>query len=64
LNECEIWFLTLKEEHILRVSEYRVLRRKFFLTGRKWREAGDDCIIRSFITCRGYLIKDAEMRGT
>jgi hypothetical protein len=29
LYECETWSLTLREEHKLRVSENRVLRRKF-----------------------------------
>jgi hypothetical protein len=43
--------LTLREEHRLRVCENRVLRRIFEPKGRKWQEAGEDCIIRSFITC-------------
>jgi hypothetical protein len=30
--------------------ENRVLRRILKLTGRKWQEAGKDCIMRSFIT--------------
>jgi hypothetical protein len=29
LNRCEIWALTLREEHKLRVFENRVLRRMF-----------------------------------
>jgi hypothetical protein len=33
------------------VFENRVLRRKFGPRGRKWREAGEDCITRSFINC-------------
>jgi hypothetical protein len=37
------------EEHRLRVFENRVLRR-IFGPDRKWREAGEDCIIRNFIT--------------
>jgi hypothetical protein len=28
-----------------------VLRRIFGPKGRKWRETGEDCIMRSFITC-------------
>jgi hypothetical protein len=41
LYKCETWSLTLREEHILRVSENRVMRRIFGLirdevTG-KWR---------------------------
>jgi hypothetical protein len=40
--------VTLKEEHILRMFENRVLRRVFLdLRGRKWWEAGEDCIIHS-----------------
>jgi hypothetical protein len=35
----------------LRVSENRVLRRILDLRHRKWREAGEDYIMRSFITC-------------
>jgi hypothetical protein len=31
LYGCETWSLTLREEHRLRVSEYRVLRRIFGL---------------------------------
>jgi hypothetical protein len=41
---------TLREEHGLRVSENRVLRR-IFEPGMKWQEAGEDCIMRSFVTC-------------
>jgi hypothetical protein len=33
------------------VFENRVLRRVLDLRGRKWREAGEDWIMRSFITC-------------
>jgi hypothetical protein len=29
LYGCETWYLTLREEHRLRVHEYRVLRRIF-----------------------------------
>jgi hypothetical protein len=36
--------LTLREEHVLRVFENRVLRRK-------WRETGENFIMWSFITC-------------
>jgi hypothetical protein len=39
------------EEHILRMCENRVLREYLELRGRKWREGGEDCIMRSFITC-------------
>jgi hypothetical protein len=52
---CCVWvwnFIsrTLREEHRLRVSENRMLRR-IFGPKRKWRKAGEDCIMRSFITC-------------
>jgi hypothetical protein len=47
LHGCETWCLTLREEHRLRVFENRVLMR---ISGHK-REAGEDCIMRSFITC-------------
>jgi hypothetical protein len=45
---CETSFLTLREEHRLRVFENRVLRRIF---GPKRDETGENCIMRSFITC-------------
>jgi hypothetical protein len=41
--------LTTREEHRLRVFESRVLR-KIFGPKRKWWEAEEDCIMRSFIT--------------
>jgi hypothetical protein len=41
----------LEEERTLSVSENRVLRRIFGPKGRKWQEAGEHCIMRSFITC-------------
>jgi hypothetical protein len=34
--------------HKLRASENRELRRIFGIRGRKWREAAEDCIMRSF----------------
>jgi hypothetical protein len=46
----------LREEHRLRVSENRVLRRIFATKGRKCREVGEDCIMRSFITCMLHQI--------
>jgi hypothetical protein len=36
---CETWFLTLREEHRLRVFENRVLRRMF---GPKWVEVTEE----------------------
>jgi hypothetical protein len=47
--------LTLREELRLRVSEIRVLRR-IFGSKRKWQEAGEECITRSFITCTLHYI--------
>jgi len=46
---CETWSLTLKEEHRLMVFEDRALREYLDPRGSKWREAGEDCIMRSFI---------------
>jgi hypothetical protein len=50
LYGCESWSLTLREEHRLRVFEKRMLRR-IFGPKKKWQEAGEDCIMWSFITC-------------
>jgi len=53
----ETWFLTRREEYSLKVSENRVLRRIFEDLRRvKWREIGEDCIMKSFITCLLYEI--------
>jgi hypothetical protein len=43
---CETWCATLREEHRLRLFGNRVLRRIF---GPK-REAGENCIMKSYIT--------------
>jgi hypothetical protein len=48
LNGCETWSLKLREGHRLRVFENRVLRR---ISGVKRDEIGENCIMRSFITC-------------
>jgi hypothetical protein len=51
LCRCETWSLTLREEHILKVFENRVLRRIF---GPKRDEVMGEwrsCIMRSFIIC-------------
>jgi hypothetical protein len=46
LYGCETWFLTLREEHRLRVFENRVLRRIFGPKSdevtREWRKLHDD----------------------
>jgi hypothetical protein len=55
--ECENWSLTLREEHGLRVYENRVLTGEYLnLRRRKWREDGEECIMRSFITCMFHQI--------
>jgi hypothetical protein len=46
---CETWGLTVREEHRLRVFEYKVLRRIFGL--KRNEVTGENYIIRSFITC-------------
>jgi hypothetical protein len=50
-------YLTLREEHRLKVFENRELRRIFGLKREMWREAGEDYMIRSFITCTLYKYK-------
>jgi hypothetical protein len=50
LYGCETWSLTLREEQRLRMFENGVPRRIFGPKG-KWRETGEDCVMRSFITC-------------
>jgi hypothetical protein len=44
--EGRIILKLILEEHVIR----------FNLRGRKWREAGEDCIMRSFITCTLHQI--------
>jgi hypothetical protein len=51
LYGCETWSVILREEHRLRVFENRVLRRIFGPTRNEVREVGENCIMRSFITC-------------
>jgi hypothetical protein len=55
---CETWSLTLREEHRLRVSENNVLRRVFGPNREEVAEAGENCIMRSFVTCT-YLLNSA-----
>jgi hypothetical protein len=50
LYGCEMWSLTLGEEHRLRVFEDRVLR-KIFGPKREKTDCGDYCIMMNFITC-------------
>jgi len=56
LYGCETWSLTLREEQRLRVFENRLLRRILNLRGKKWREAGEDFTLRSFLTCTFHQI--------
>jgi hypothetical protein len=51
LYGCETWSFTAREENILRVYGNRTPRRIFGFKREKWREAGKDCIMGSFITC-------------
>jgi hypothetical protein len=51
LYGCETWSVTLREEHRLRVFENRVLRRIFGPKRDEVTEVGENCIMRSFITC-------------
>jgi hypothetical protein len=52
----ETWSLTLREGHTSRVFENRVLRWIFGPKRGKWREAGEDYIVRRFITCTVHQI--------
>jgi hypothetical protein len=52
---CETWSLTLREEHRLRVYEKRVLR-GVLGPKREEMEVGEDCIMRTLITCTLHLI--------
>jgi hypothetical protein len=61
LYGCDTWSLALREKNRLRVFENRVLRGVFGPKRRKRGEAGEDCIMRSFImedemggTCRTH----------
>jgi len=52
------------EEHRLRVFENRVLSRIFGPKREKWREAGENCIMRTFTKChKGDQGKEDEMDG-
>jgi hypothetical protein len=51
LCRYENWSLTLRKEHRLRVLENGLLRRIFDLRQKKWEEVGENCIMRSSITC-------------
>jgi hypothetical protein len=55
LYGCNTWSLKPREEHGLRVFVNRVLRRIFGYK-RKWQEAGEHCVMRSFISCTLHQI--------
>jgi len=56
-HDCETYSLTLREEHRLKVFEYRVLKRIFGpKRERVGGEVGEDCKMRSFITCTLHQI--------
>jgi hypothetical protein len=48
---CETWSLTFREEHRLRVSENRVLRKIFGPKREKDEYRGENCIMMNFIAC-------------
>jgi hypothetical protein len=52
-----VWCLILREEHRLRVFENRVLRRIFRPKRDETIGGGENCIMRSFITCAPRQIK-------
>jgi hypothetical protein len=56
LYGCKTWFLTLREEHILRVFENRVLSKIFGPKREDVKKIGEDYIMRSFINCTVYQI--------
>jgi hypothetical protein len=54
--DVELGSLTLKEEHRLKVFENWVLMKTLGLRQKKWWETGEDCIMRSVITCIHHQI--------
>jgi len=51
LHGCESWSPTLRE-HSLRYTRTGCWWKGLDPQGRKWQENGEDCIMKSFITCR------------
>jgi hypothetical protein len=51
LYECETCTPKIRDQHRLKEFENRVLMKIFVPKREKLREAEEDCIIRSFITC-------------
>jgi hypothetical protein len=56
LYGCETWSLTLREEHILRVFENRVLRRIFGPKSDEVTGSGENYIMRSLMICTAHHI--------
>jgi len=57
LYRCESWSLTVREEHKVKLFENRALKEEYLdLRRRKWQEAGEDCMMRNFITCTLHQI--------
>jgi hypothetical protein len=51
LYGCETWCLTLREEHKLRVFDYKVLRRTFEPKRDGVKEVGGNCVAKSCMIC-------------
>jgi len=53
---CETWSLTLREENRYRCLRTGLSGEYLDLKWRKWRAVGEDCIMRSFVTCTLHQI--------
>jgi hypothetical protein len=51
LYGCRTWSLILRDKYRLRGFENRLLREYLGLRVKKWPEAGEDRMVRSFINC-------------
>jgi hypothetical protein len=49
LYGCETWFLTMREECMLRVFENRVLQKILDLRATRWQESGENYILRNLL---------------
>jgi hypothetical protein len=56
LYGCKTWSVMLREELRFRVFEKGSWGEYLDPRGKKWLEAGEDCIMRSFVTCILHLI--------
>jgi hypothetical protein len=63
LYGCETWSLTLREKHMLRVFEKKILRRIFDLRRMWWRKNGRNCTVRNFIICTHLQISIGGTNG-